>query len=60
MSIYHIHYELLPVDHPYNRCDIRQLRSPLDQETYLMQLLPHTMWGTLYLEVNGRMLFQRH
>ena len=60
MSIYHIHYELLPVDHPYNRCDILQLRSPLDQETYLMQLLPHTMWGTLYLEVNGRMLFQRH
>jgi hypothetical protein len=60
MSIYHIHYELLPVDHPYNRCDIRQLRSPLDQETYVMQLLPHTMWGTLYLEVNGRMLFQRH
>jgi len=60
MSIYHIHYELLPVDHPYNRCDIRQLRAPLDQETYVMQLLPHTMWGTLYLEVNGRMLFQRH
>jgi hypothetical protein len=25
-----------------------------------MQLLPHTTWGTLYLEVNGRMLFQRH
>jgi hypothetical protein len=60
MSIYHIHYELLPVDHPYNRCDIRQLHSPLDQETYLMQLLPHTMWGTLYIEINGKMLFQRH
>ena len=58
--MYHIHYELLPVDHPYNRCDIRQLHPLLDQETYLMQLLPHTMWGTLYMEVNGRMLFQRH
>jgi len=60
MSIYHIHYELLPVDHPYNRCDIRQLQSPLDQATYLMKLLPQTMWGTLYIEVNGKMLFQRH
>jgi hypothetical protein len=60
MSIFHIHYELLPVEHPYNRCDIRQLHSPLDQETYMMQLLPHTLWGTLYIEVNGQMLFQRH
>ena len=25
-----------------------------------MQLLPHTMWGTLYIEINGKMLFQRH
>jgi hypothetical protein len=60
MSAYHIHHELLPVDHPYNRCDIRQLHPPLDRETYLMKLLPQTMWGTLYIEVDGRMLFQRH
>lgn len=60
MSIYHIHYELLPVDHPYNRCDIRQLPAPLDRETYLVKLLPQTLWGTLYVEVDGKMLFQRH
>jgi len=60
MSIYHIHYELLPVDHPYNRCDVRQLPAPLDRETYLVKLLPQTMWGTLYVEVDGKMLFQRH
>ena len=60
MSIYHIHYDLLSVDHPYNRCDIRQLQPPLDQATYLMKLLPQTMWGILYIEVNGKMLFQRH
>ena len=60
MSIYHIHYELLPIEHPYNRCDIRQLSAPLTHDTYLMQLLPQTMWGTLYIEVDGKMLFQRH
>jgi hypothetical protein len=60
MSVYHIHYELLPVDHPYNRCDIRQLQPPLDRETFLMRLLPQTLWGTLYIEVAGKMLFQRH
>jgi hypothetical protein len=60
MSVFHIHYELLPVDHPYNRCDIRWLQAPLDRETYLLKLLPQTMWGTLYIEVSGKMLFQRH
>ena len=55
-----MHYELLPIEHPYNRCDIRQLSGPLTHDTYLMQLLPQTMWGTLYIEVSGKMLFQRH
>lgn len=55
-----MHYELLPIEHPYNRCDIRRLSAPLTQDVYVMQLLPQTMWGTLYIEVEGRMLFQRH
>jgi hypothetical protein len=58
MSLFHIHYELLPLDHALNRCDLRTLKSPLSLEDYEMRLLPETMWGTLYIEVTGKMLFQ--
>jgi len=57
--LFHIHYELLPLDHELNRCDRRALQAPLSREEYEMRLLPETMWGTLYIEVAGKMLFQR-